>query len=133
MTSETEALIRVAVELRAEGATWESVARRVGRESATCRRWPSRYRATWEALHETGAREGVGQIPNLYRAPAAAPAKSGAAPPTAAPPQTPGTPGPGIIRFVVVMALGAAPAFSGSAAAKILRIFGGSPCRTSPK
>jgi hypothetical protein len=52
MTPETKVRIRLAVELRAAGATWETVGQRLGRDSSTCRRWPSRYRAEWEALQK---------------------------------------------------------------------------------
>ena len=52
MKPDTHALLAVAAELRAAGATWEAVARRVGRESSTCRKWPSRYAADWAAMEQ---------------------------------------------------------------------------------
>ena len=52
MKPDTQTLLAVAAELRAAGATWEAVARRVGREPSTCRKWPSRYGADWVALEQ---------------------------------------------------------------------------------
>src|SRR5687767_9935865 len=59
MTPETNARIRLAVELRAAGATWEAVGQCLGRDPSTCRRWPSRYRVEWDCL-EQAARDSVG-------------------------------------------------------------------------
>ena len=51
MQPDTRSLLALAAELRAAGQTWEAVARRVGRESSTCRKWPSRYRQDWDSLY----------------------------------------------------------------------------------
>jgi hypothetical protein len=53
MTPETKVRIRLAVELRAGGATWEAVGQRLGRDSSTCGRWPNRDRSEWDALQTT--------------------------------------------------------------------------------
>ena len=66
MTPETKARIRLAVELRAAGATWEAVGQRLGRDSSTCRRWPSRYRAEWDEF-QVAAGEKTGSLQLLCR------------------------------------------------------------------
>ncbi len=43
-------LLTEAAELRAEGATWETVAVQVGRALSTVRGWPALYHAKWTAL-----------------------------------------------------------------------------------
>ena len=61
MTPETNTRLRLAFELRAGGATWEAVGQQVGRDPATCRRWPSRYRSAWDGFQA----ESWGQVFNL--------------------------------------------------------------------
>src|SRR5205085_12428423 len=53
MRSPNPALLRllaVAAYLKSRGASWESVAARVGRSAATCRRWTTLYADTWRRL-----------------------------------------------------------------------------------
>lgn len=47
---EIRCLMALAAEMRAGGATWESVAHKVQRQPRTCRAWPLRYPEEWERL-----------------------------------------------------------------------------------
>src|SRR5262249_10805461 len=46
-SAELARLLADAAEQKARGASWESVAAKVGRRPATCRRWPPRYPEAW--------------------------------------------------------------------------------------
>jgi hypothetical protein len=48
-------LLAVAAAERATGASWEAIARAVGRRPQTCRRWPQTYAAEWERLFQAAA------------------------------------------------------------------------------
>jgi hypothetical protein len=49
-------LLSAAAELRAAGATWETVAGHLSRAVAKCRRWPIRYRDYWAAAYHGAER-----------------------------------------------------------------------------
>jgi hypothetical protein len=54
-------LLAQAVELRATGLAWEFVAAKLLREAATCRNWPSQYRAEWRRLYAEAERRLTGE------------------------------------------------------------------------
>jgi RNA polymerase sigma-70 factor, ECF subfamily len=60
MQPDTRSHLALAAEPRSAGQTWEAVARRVGRDPSTCRRWPSRYRQDWEPLYRAAQKRGPG-------------------------------------------------------------------------
>jgi hypothetical protein len=49
-------LLSAAAELRAGGATWETVAAHLSRKAYKCRRWPIRYRDYWAAAYQAAER-----------------------------------------------------------------------------
>ena len=49
-------LLSAAAELRAAGASWETVAAHLGRAVCKCRRWPIRYRDYWTAAYQAAER-----------------------------------------------------------------------------
>jgi hypothetical protein len=50
MTPDTRSKLAAAAELRAAGKTWAEVAKHIGRDPVTCRRWPGRYPDDWASL-----------------------------------------------------------------------------------
>jgi hypothetical protein len=48
--------LSAAAELRAAGATWETVAGHLRRAIAKCRRWPIRYRDYWTVAYQAAER-----------------------------------------------------------------------------
>ena len=55
-TCKTLRRLAAAAELRAAGATWETVAAHLGRGAGKCRRWPIRYRDYWAAAYRAAER-----------------------------------------------------------------------------
>src|SRR5262245_4555140 len=51
MSTNIKALLATAAEMRAVGHPWEAVARKVHRTAKTCRNWPVKFKADWEALY----------------------------------------------------------------------------------
>jgi transposase-like protein len=48
--------LRAAAEWRAGGASWETVATRLGCNPGTCRSWPSQYRPIWRQLYQAAVK-----------------------------------------------------------------------------
>jgi transposase-like protein len=75
MNDELMKLIAQAAHLRANGLSWETVAKEVGRSPETCRQWPIRYEEYWdrffrfadEALTTEGASEARFYMRKLLR------------------------------------------------------------------
>ena len=57
----TQELLERAAELRATGASWESIAMAVGRTTETVRRWPRVYRVVWNRRLATAERQIIAQ------------------------------------------------------------------------
>jgi hypothetical protein len=70
-TSEILELMLRAAELRASGASWETVGREVNRHADTCRRWAREYADVWRRLYgeaeQLQAREGRAEARVILR------------------------------------------------------------------
>ena len=74
-TAKTLRRLAAAAELRAGGATWETVAAHLSRAIHKCRRWPVRYRDYWATAYQAAERrrnavarvEAVGALRTLLR------------------------------------------------------------------
>jgi hypothetical protein len=58
----TLALLAVAAELRACGASWAAVGQKVERDPDTCREWPNLYPAEWDRFYRKAARQFTKQL-----------------------------------------------------------------------
>jgi serine/threonine protein kinase len=64
MSNNINALLAIAVDMRAAGHSWAAIAKKLHRQTRTCMNWPTRYKAKWDPMYVALQKARYEQISN---------------------------------------------------------------------